>query len=119
MEAIGLPQDNKSKNLGGNTMRKYVEKLVNATNEKVVGNHSVYFHNRQHVCYRADKKGDLKYVEGITRDFYYHGNRICLVNDLEKEFWLSHAGWFTPSTSQVINQYRHYFESLGYKCMTN
>lgn len=100
-------------------MRKYAEKLVNATNDKVVGNHSVYFYNHLHVCYRDDKTGDWKYVEGVTRDFCYHGNRICLVNDLEKEFWLSHAGWFTQSTSQALNQYRYYFESLGYKCMTD
>lgn len=103
-------------------MRKYAEKLMNATNDKVVGNHSIYFYvpdNHLHLCYRDDKTGDWKYVEGVTRTFHYHGNTICLVNDLERKFWLSHAGWFTPSTSQALNQYRYYFEYLGYKCMTD
>ena len=62
MEAIGLPQDNKSENLGGNTMRKYAEKLVNATNDKVVGNHSVYFYKHLHVCFRDGKTGNWNYV---------------------------------------------------------
>ncbi len=46
MEAIGLPQDNKSENLGGNTMRKYAETLVNYVGDKSFkhcGNHMVKF----------------------------------------------------------------------------
>lgn len=105
-------------------MRKYVERLVNATNDKavkVVGNHKVCWYipdNHLRLSYQDDKTGDWKYVEGATRTFHYHGNTICLVKDSERKFWLSHSGWFTSSTSCAVNGYKEYFESIGYKNMT-
>ena len=43
-------------------MRKNVEKLANATNDKVVENHSVYFYKHLHVCFRDGKTGNWNYV---------------------------------------------------------
>lgn len=102
-------------------MRKYVEKLVNATNDKTVGSHSVNWYipdKHLHLCYLDDKTGEWEYVTGISREFLYHGNTICLVDDGGGRFWLSHAGWFTSSTTCAINGYKEYFESIGYKDMT-
>lgn len=42
-------------------MRKYVERLVNATNDKVVGNHEVCWcipNNHLRISYQDDKTGD-------------------------------------------------------------
>lgn len=94
-------------------MRKYVEVLTAATSSKTVGNHSVIVENGR-VNIRSDETGKARTVQS-TRHFRYHGNTICAVDDSQKRFWLSHAGWFTQSTTCAVNGYREYFVLLGYK----
>lgn len=108
-------------------MRKYAEKLVNAFPSRKgyeqCGNHMVWFSNPEkpptyYTTYLDDTTGKWVEVKGATRSFLYHGNVIAIVNDVADKYWLSHAGWFTTSTSQALSQYRAYFNSLNYKCMT-
>lgn len=104
-------------------MRKYAERLVNyagAKSSKRVGNHSVELWLWPNsTTYLDDATYEGKLVKNPTRIFKYHDNRICIVNDNTKQFWLSHAGWFTSSTTQALNQYREWFSRLGYRCMTD
>ena len=104
-------------------MRKYAETLANYVGEKSfkrVGNHTVELWLILHYAsYLDDTTYEVKRVKNATRVFRYHDNTICIVNDNTKQFWLSHAGWFTTSTTQAINSYREYFSRLGYKCMTD
>ena len=104
-------------------MRKYAERLTQATHDLTVGNHAVHFiqprPNMYYTStYRDDKDSSLHTVERSSREFLYHNNVICVVDDLDGKYWLSHAGWFTTSTSQALGQYKAYFSGLGYKCMT-
>lgn len=98
-------------------MRKYHEVLTAAYKDKWVGNHSVRF---QRWAYYYDEKegGKEKRLAAITRVFNYHGNTICVVDDNRKEFWLSHAGYFTRSTKEALAGYRQIFCDKGYKNMT-
>ena len=109
-------------------MRKYAEVLVNAQYDvskyKHHGNHMVYFSNPDkrptyYTTFLDDKTSKWVEVKGATRSFLYHNNVICVVDDRNKLFWLSHAGWFTTSTTQALGQYGTYFNSLGYQCMTD
>ena len=109
-------------------MRKYAETLVNAHYEaskyKHQGNHMVYFSNPEKrptyfTTFLDDKTSKWVEVKGATRSFLYHENVICVADDQKGLFWLSHAGWFTPSTSRALGQYKAYFSSLGYQCMTD
>lgn len=104
-------------------MRKYAETLVNyagANFYKRVGNHSVELWTwLNSIRYLDDATNAYKRVDNPTRIFRYHDHIICIVNDNTKQFWLSHAGWFTPSTTQALNSYREWFSRLGYKCMTD
>lgn len=102
-------------------MRKYAEMLVNyAGGFKRVGNHTVeLWSNLPYTIYLDDTTDKWKRVNRPTRIFRYHGNSICIVDDNTKQFWLSHAGWFTTSTTQALNSYRAWFNHLGYKCMTD
>lgn len=104
-------------------MRKYAKTLVNYVGEKGskrVGNHMVeLWLNLPYTIYLDDTTDKWKRVNNPTRIFRYHDNTICIVNDNAKKFWLSHAGWFTASTTQAINAYREHFSRLGYKCMTD
>lgn len=108
-------------------MRKYAEKLVNALPPRKgyerCGNHMVMFSNPEkpptyYTTYLDDKTSKWVEVRGATRSFLYHGNVIFIVNDVADKYWLSHAGYFTSSTTQAINSYKEYFNRLGYKCMT-
>lgn len=99
-------------------MRKYVKVLVESPNDKRAGNHSVKLYS----ClisydYKKERDGKLVVIHA-TRVFLYHGNIICYVDDDDRCFWLTHAGWFTSSTTCALNGYREYFESIGYKNMT-
>lgn len=104
-------------------MRKYAETLVKYVGCKPfkrVGNHSVEVWAWLNVTmYLDDATNEWKRVKNPTRIFKYHDAHICIVNDNTKQFWLSHAGWFTSSTTQALNQYREWFSHLGYKCMTD
>jgi hypothetical protein len=105
-------------------MRKYAETLVNAQYEKKQGNHMVFFSDPEepptyYTTFLDDKTGKWVEVKGATRSFLYHQNVVCVVDDRHEIFWLSHAGWYTTSTSQALGQYKTYFSDLGYKCMTD
>ena len=84
-------------------VRAYHEKLVNSKRDKVVGNHKV------------------EYGMGIARStrkryFYYHGNCVCVVDDIDKTFELNACGWEgAPSTKNCLAGYRNLLKSLGYK----
>lgn len=112
-------------------MRKYVKKLVNYSSEylffsewrdgkssmKRCGNHAVKL-DLESVTFLDDTGKEVK-VNYPSRVFTYHDNVICVVSDCDDKFWLSHAGWWTTSTSQALNQYREVFQRRGYKCMTD
>lgn len=94
-------------------MRKYVEVLTAATSSKTAGSHSVIVEDGT-VDILSDETEAVRTVQS-TRHFQYHGNTICAADDCKGLFWLSHAGWFTSSTSCAVNGYREYFKSVGYK----
>ena len=99
-------------------MRRYHEVLTSCRHSKVCGSHSVEFCRNTLLRPRyLDETTNTKVpMEKATRVFKYHGNTICVVNDDDKEFVLSHAGWFTSSTNVALNGYRYHFEhELGYK----
>lgn len=110
-------------------MRKYAETLVNDLGVKKpfkhCGNHMVMHfplgsaRPPYYTTFLDDKTDRWITIENATRSFTYHGNVVCVVNDQTEQFWLSHAGWFTSSTTQAINSYREHFSRLGYKCMTD
>lgn len=98
-------------------MRKYVKVLVESERDKRVGNHSVK-HYADSTYFRIDDERNNSFlVVGTTRVFSHHGNAICYVDDEMRQFWLTHAGWYTSSTTCALNGYREYFESIGYKNM--
>ena len=112
-------------------MRKYAEKLVTYSSEylffslwrygksrmKRCGNHAVILNPISTVF--LDDTGKSIEINNPSRVFTYHDNVICVVSDHDNKFWLSHAGWYTSSTSQALNQYRELFQRRGYKCMTD
>ena len=75
-------------------MLKAVETLVNANNNKKVGNHAMYFSQNYEVQY-----------------FTYHGNIICMVDWKNKKVVLTDAGWDTPSTNRTVNDYKRWFSN--------
>lgn len=78
-------------------MIKALKALVESTKHARVGNHAVM-------------------VQRGTRSFSYHGNTICIVDDVNHRIILTNAGWNTSSTSRAINEYRRYFvEAQGYE----
>ena len=93
-------------------MMKALEKLVASRANARVGNHAVKHYGRMegftaHFC---------KVMEGAERAFTYHGNIICMVDDSHRQIFLTHAGWYTPSTSRALNDYRRYFvDGRGYE----
>lgn len=93
-------------------MMKALERLVTSKRNAQVGNHAVMYYGRMegfaaHFC---------KVMEGTERAFTYHGNIICMVDDSHRRVILTHAGWYTPSTSRAINDYRRYFvDGCGYE----
>ena len=105
-------------------MGTYHEVLTNAHRDKKQGNHHVRFIEPNDFAYLKsfldDETGKEVTHDGITRVFTYHGHTICVVDDLNKRFWLSHAGWFTHSTKQTLAGYRRIFQyERGYKNMNN
>ena len=113
-------------------MRKYAETLTNYSSEylffsewrygksrmKRCGNHAVVL-NPLSTALLDDRTGGEVEINNPSRVFTYHDNVICVVRDSDNKFWLSHAGWWTTSTSQALNQYRELFQRRGYKCMTD
>lgn len=107
-------------------MMKTLERLVTATKNTTINNHAVkYLDDVKTTCYYTGKckvgtwgqiiNYEVKHVNGYTREFHYHDNTICLVDDVNRCVILTHAGWNTPSTSRAINDYRRYFVGLGYQ----
>ena len=76
-------------------MMRSHEKLVKATKDMHIGNHSVV-------------------IKGTKRDFIYFYTVICAVDDEAKTFHCDNGGWNTPSTNRALGSYRHYFRSIGY-----
>ena len=82
---------------------EYHKKLLEAKKDKVVGNHKVEFGMG---------------IERSTRKryFYYHGNCVCVVDDIDKTFELDDCGWGgAPSTKNCLAGYRKLLTSMGYK----
>lgn len=109
-------------------MMKALEALVKADTNKTIGNHAVtvYEQGKESVTYYAGAhkfgswgnivaKAPTRRMAGVTRYFSYHGNTICLVDDVKKKMILTHAGWCTRSTSRALNEYRAYFTAAGYQ----
>ena len=101
-------------------MRNYHEVLTNASRDKKQGNHSVWFFEPDVLSglksFLDDETGKEVTPAGITRVFTYHGNTVCVVDDINKRFWLSHAGWFTRSTCDAMEGYKLLFQyRLGYE----
>ena len=106
-------------------MMKALEALVKADTTKTSGNHAVeYLNDVETVCFVSGCKigpwqnrydVDLRVCNGYTRKFTYHGNTICLVDDNTRKMILTHAGWYTRSTSRALNDYRRYFLIRGYQ----
>lgn len=109
-------------------MMKALEKLVGADRDAQIGNHAVqYLNDVVTTCYYTGRghkvgtwgnvlhKGEVKLVNGFTRAFRYHGNTICLVDDVNHRIILTHAGYNTRSTSRAINDYRAHFTAAGYQ----
>lgn len=114
-------------------MRKYAETLVKVSlpvfkssmehyvesksKERTVGNHMVRAFNKLWAFTVADDRtGDDTHRDFKgNRIFLYHGHIVCVVNDKNKTFVVSHAHWTgSTSTKQAVNQYRNYFKDLGY-----
>lgn len=107
-------------------MMKTLERLVTATKNTTINNHAVkYLDDVKTTCYFTGKckvgtwgqiiSREIAHVNGYTREFTYHNNTICLVDDENRRVILTHAGWNTSSTSRAINDYRRYFMGLGYQ----
>ena len=99
-------------------MMKALEALVKAEENRTIGNHTVQrCSNRTSYVSGSDRAGrDIwKEAKGFNRDFQYQGNTICLVDDVKKKMILTHAGWYTRSTSRALNDYRAYFLAAGYQ----
>lgn len=99
-------------------MRKYVKVLVESERDKATGNHSVKHYVVPAYFKIKNEKNGNSIIVSATRVFLYHGNAICYVDDEKRMFLLTHAGWYTSSTSCALNGYNMYFESIGYKNMT-
>ena len=109
-------------------MMKTLEQLVSATKNTTANNHAVkYLDDVKTTCYYTGRgrrvgtwgneisKGEVKSVNGYTREFTYHNNMICLVDDVNRRVILTNAGYNTRSTTRALNDYRHYFvEECGY-----
>lgn len=98
-------------------MMKALKALVASNRNAQVGNHAVkYLDDVMTTCYYTGRgHGEVKHVNGFTREFHYHENTICLVDDVNRLVILTHAGWNTSSTSRAINDYRRYFvDECGY-----
>lgn len=108
-------------------MMKALKALVESRKNMTIGNHTVrHLDDVRTTCYYTGKpkigtwgqvisQGESRHVNGYSRIFLYHGNTICLVDDVQRRIILTHAGWYTPSTPRALNDYRRYFvEELGY-----
>lgn len=109
-------------------MMNTLKRLVSATENTTINNHAVtvYEQGKESVTYYAGAhkfgswgnivaKAPTRHMAGVTRYFSYHGNTICLVDDVKKKMILTHAGWCTRSTSRALNEYRAYFTAAGYQ----
>ena len=107
-------------------MMKTLERLVIATKNTTINNHAVrHLNDVRTTCYYTGKckvgtwgqitNREVKHVNGFTRAFRYHGNTICLVDDVNHRIILTHAGYNTRSTSRAINDYRAHFTAAGYQ----
>lgn len=72
-------------------------KLINATRDKLIGNH------------RVQTRG----IGDVYRSFFYHGTEICRVWDDKKVFWVDDS-YGTKSTIQACVAYRTELTNAGY-----
>lgn len=100
-------------------MLKTVKKLVNSKEDKCSGNHEVLTWDKIARWCIYHEQSEVTADVAVTRVFRYHENTICAVNDVNKVFFLSHAGWYTSSTNRALASYREYFISIGYKNVWN
>ena len=99
-------------------MRTYHEVLTEAGRGRKAGNHRVVFSDYARVY--NDNGKNLMELPDITRVFIYHDTIICAVDDINKQFYLTHGGWFSRSTNEALAGYRQVFEyNKGYKNVTN
>ena len=78
-------------------MMKCIERLLDSERDLTVGNHSVCLYS-------------------WGRQFFYHHNCVCQVDDEQKTFELDDCGYEGfPSTTRTLNDYRRYFLSQGYE----
>lgn len=99
-------------------MMKALEQLVVTYEHRTIGNHAVIPTNGIAYQRSFNDKGAVEVtpILGITRRFTYHGNTICLVDDEMQRIILTHAGWYTSSTSRALNDYKRYFvDRFGYQ----
>lgn len=76
--------------------RLYHNKLVNATRNKIVGNHSVEIYTNE-------------------RLYYYHNNLVCIVDTKAKTYQLDKCGYgWSMSTKDCLAGYRAYYDGIGY-----
>ena len=81
-------------------MLKAVEKLVTSNHDMCCGNHRVEYNTER----------------GQTIvNFWYFSTIICSVNLNERTFKTTRGNWDTMSTNRAINDYREYFNGLGYE----
>ena len=81
----------------GKYTKPYHNKLVNAKDDKVLGNHKV------------EKFGTHRY-------FFYFGSCVCSVDDIDKTFELDACGWGEHRSTKIcLAGYREVFTELGYK----
>ena len=81
---------------------EYHKKLLEAKKDKIVGNHKVEF--------GMVIAGSTRY-----RYFYYHGNLVCTVDDIDKTFELDDCGYGgCISTKNCLAGYRELLTDKGY-----
>lgn len=73
------------------------KRLVESKKNLRIGNHRV------EIC------------ENGMRKFIYFKTCICLVDDVNKTFFIDNGGWDTVSTNKAIGSYRSYFSMKGYR----
>lgn len=102
-------------------MRTYHEVLTAAVKNRKAGNHRVEFlqDGDSPLFYTDDGYNLMKLPATITRVFVYHDTVICAVDDINKQFYLTHGGWFSRSTNEALAGYREVFEyKNGYENVT-
>ena len=76
-------------------MMRTIEKLLKAEKSTKAGNHAAI-------------------IDGMKRTFKYYWTAICSVDDEACTYHLDNGGYGTSITTRAINDYRRYFNDLGY-----